>query len=70
MKNEAKKDWRFYYDELRGEECSCGRYKKPGYSFCYRCYKSLPRDFKRDLYQRIGAGYEQAYDAAVQYLGA
>lgn len=37
-------------------------------SFCYKCFKNLPRDLQNDLYLRMGDGYEQAYDAAVKVL--
>lgn len=59
---------RFYLYELQSEECQCGRAKKPGRSFCYKCYSSLPRETQRGLYSRIGAGYEEAYEEAVAWL--
>jgi len=62
------KDTKWYLTELRGEECFCGRKKKSGYSFCFRCYKSLPRHMQQDLYCVVGDGYEEAYDAAVEWL--
>jgi len=62
------KDFRFYASELKSDECQCGRTKKPKMSFCYICYKSLPADMQKALYQRIGDGYEEAYDEAVVYL--
>lgn len=65
MKNS---DIEFYVDELGSEECFCGRIKKSGRSFCYPCFSSLSPELKRDLYQRIGSGYEEAYEAAVAYL--
>ena len=58
----------FYIKELRSEECFCGKAKKRGWSFCYLCYRSLPRDMQRDLWRRIGFGYEEAYEAAVKWL--
>lgn len=63
-------DTKFYIDELRSDECQCGRTKKPGYSFCYKCYSSLPMDMRNDLYQQMGDGYEEAYDAAVHWLNS
>jgi len=62
------KDRKFYYDELMGEECQCGRPKRKRRSFCYKCYSSLPHHMQRDLYQLIGQGYEEAYDEAVRWL--
>jgi hypothetical protein len=61
-------DRKFYIDSLTSEECLCGRKKKSGMTFCYRCYKSLGRDMQKDLYQRMGDGYEAAVDAACIHL--
>ncbi len=58
----------FYAKELDSEECQCGRTKKSRMSFCYSCYRSLPRDIQRALYARIGKGYEEAYEEAVDCL--
>ncbi len=58
----------FYAKELDSEECQCGRTKKSRMSFCYTCYKSLPRDIQRALYALIGSGYEEAYEEAVACL--
>lgn len=62
------KDRKFYYDELMGEGCQCGRAKRKKMSLCYKCYKSLPRHMQQDLYQLLGQGYEEAYDEAVKWL--
>jgi len=70
MTKEIMGDINFYVKELRSDECQCGRYKAPGRSFCYKCYTSLPRDMRRDLWQGIGDGYEEAHDAAVHYLNS
>lgn len=64
----ADKDIKFYVEELGSEECFCGKKKGRGNSFCYSCYKSLPGHMQRDLYQRLYNGYEEAYDAAVEWL--
>jgi hypothetical protein len=64
----AIKDFKFYATELKSEECFCGKTKKPRMSFCYRCYKSLPGDMQKDLYQPLGNGYEEAYEEAVAWL--
>jgi len=65
---QAEKDLEWYIKELDSEQCLCERSKARGKSFCYRCYKALPRDMQRDLYRRIGEGYEEAFEAAVRYL--
>ncbi len=64
----ASSDKRFYILQLKIEECMCGEHKKRGLAFCFRCYKSLPTDMKRELYQPVGNGFEEAYDEAVKYL--
>ncbi len=63
-----QRDIDFYFEELMGDECACGRPKRSKYSFCYQCYMSLPGDMRRDLYQSIGEGYEAAYEAAFKWL--
>jgi len=62
------KDTDFYLTQLMSDECACGSPKRPRHSFCYRCYRSLPRHMQHDLYQYIGDGYEEAYEAAVEWL--
>jgi len=61
-------DKRFYIDTLAGDGCICGRPKNRGRAFCYTCYKSLPVDMRQDLWQPIGNGFEDAYEAAVNQL--
>jgi len=61
-------DLKFYIQQLRGEECQCGNWKKSKMSLCYTCYRSLPRDMQKALYNHISTGYAEAYDAAVQFL--
>jgi len=63
------KSTREMVDELRGTKCICGKPKKSKRTFCFACYHSLPASLQKDLYNRIGEGYEQAYDASVAYLG-
>ena len=61
-------DFKFYIQELNSEECRCSAWKKRGMSFCYVCYHKLPDDMQKDLYQRMGQGYEEAYDSACRWL--
>lgn len=64
-----RKDIKFYIRELRSDEClPCDGSKKPGHSFCFKCYRSLPSHMQKALYQRMGDGYEEAYDEAVRWL--
>jgi|GEM_PF-1218933 len=64
----VKKSWSFYTDALHSEECHCGRPKKRGHAFCYKCYQSLSNDSKKGLWCRLGDGFEQSYDEAVREL--
>jgi hypothetical protein len=61
-------DFKFYHDELNGEECACGAWKRSMFAFCYTCHRSLPEDMKRELWKRIGDGYEEAYNEAISWL--
>lgn len=70
VKNVELSDSVFMLKELKGNECPCGNHKKAGMSFCYNCYRNLPDDIQKDLYQRFGNGYEEAYDFAVGWLKA
>ncbi len=61
-------DRKFYVDVLKSDACQCERPKQPRRAVCYKCWLRLPDDLRRPLYQRIGQGFEAAYDAACQYL--
>lgn len=56
-------------DELAGGTCRCGKAKKAMQSFCKRCYFKLPPRLRTNLYERVGRGYEQAYEQAIEHLG-
>ncbi len=49
-------------------ECECGASKPRKHAFCRPCYMSLPPELRQALYQRVGNGYEGAYEAAVKRL--
>lgn len=68
IEEQKKKDWEWYFKELMGEECLCERSKKSGHAFCYRDFKELPGDLQKVLYRRIGNGYEEAFEDAVNFL--
>jgi hypothetical protein len=65
---QAQKDKLWYIREFRGNECTCGKTKKPGSAFCYTCFSKLPYTYRMATYQRMGEGYEEAYEDAVQWL--
>jgi hypothetical protein len=62
------RDWMWYLEQLRSNECLCGKEKHPKRSFCYRCYTALPFEMRQELYKQMGAGYEEAFEEAAKYL--
>ena len=54
--------------ELQATSCYCGAKKKRGHTFCYPEYRSLPPAMQQALYNRLGHGYEEAYQAARKYF--
>lgn len=56
--------------ELKGSVCRCGAPKNGAHTFCGKCYFALPLNRRQALYQRIGEGYEAAYQEAVDFLRA
>ena len=54
--------------ELQDTKCRCGNQKARGNTFCSGCYYQLPPEMRRALYQRIGEGYEEAYENAAAVL--
>jgi hypothetical protein len=56
-------------DDLGGTTCACGRGKARGMSHCRQCYFKLPKPMRDALYQRVGHGYEEAYQASLDRLG-
>lgn len=59
---------KFYKQVLASNECQCGEKKKPGWALCWSCFQSLPQEVKKGLYQKVGAGFEQAYELAIVEL--
>jgi hypothetical protein len=55
----------FYVEALKREACVCGRQKRSGLVFCNRCFNGLPRDLRKRLWQRLGEGFEDAYEEAL-----
>ncbi len=55
-------------DELDRTECVCGGWKPSGKPLCGGCYAKLPTEMKRALYRRPGAGLEQAFYRASEFL--
>ena len=54
--------------ELSAATCRCGLSKARAITFCARCYFRLPKDIRRKLYRLMGQGYEEARQAAEEYL--
>jgi len=64
-------DAQWYRDEYYCLECQCGRAKKSGFSFCWKCWHKLPEELQIRLYNKRGAwttGYGQAYEECVRFL--
>jgi predicted amidophosphoribosyltransferase len=54
---------------LTGTVCAnCRSKKKSRMSHCGNCYYALPREMRRALYRRFGAGYEEAFRESLVYL--
>ena len=67
--SQPAEDIKFHVKSLRSSDCPhCDGRKKEGQSFCYGCYKRLPEEMRKALYRRLGAGYEEAFEAAVKWL--
>jgi len=57
-------------ESLRGKLCpACGHAKSPRQALCARDYRRLPREMQKALYRRIGSGYEEAFETAMNQLG-
>lgn len=56
------------YQSLMSGRCHCKRPKSGGNAFCRDCYYSLPWPMRKALFQRIGRGFEAAYEAAAKYI--
>lgn len=54
--------------ELKSETCYCGAKKASMQTFCRAEYSALPRKMRSAIYNRIGDGYEEAYQEARKYL--
>ncbi len=65
---QEQKDRIWYIKEFKGNECVCGGTKRPGSALCYGCFKLLPSSYQGALYLKIGDGYEEAYEDAIQWL--
>src|SRR5207253_10156193 len=47
---------------------ACGKSKLPKMSFCRNCYFELTPRLRKLLYSDVGAGYQQYYLSALNYL--
>lgn len=61
-------DLAHYVLALNGTLCFCGRKKGRKLSFCSLCHRSLPAALRRDLWKPLRDGYEEAVDAAEDFL--
>jgi DnaJ-class molecular chaperone len=57
------------YQAFTSTTCAgCSGKKRTFAAFCTRCYGQLPRALKNSLWQRFGAGFEQAYQASLSWF--
>ena len=58
-----------YVESLGSFTCPfCKGSKKDGHTFCNSCYWKLPKVHQVAIYRRLGDGYEEAVDDAIEYL--
>jgi hypothetical protein len=50
--------------ELHSDMCPCGERKVKKTAFCAGCWKLLPPHMQKSLYQKLGQGFERAYEQA------
>jgi len=56
-------------DSLASDVCgACGRVKRRRMSHCRACYYRLPAPMRTALYREWGHGYEEAYEASIEFL--
>lgn len=55
-------------DEFNGNKCRCGSEKRAYVTFCGKCFYALPHNIRIMLRRKLGEGYEEAYESAVQFL--
>jgi hypothetical protein len=63
-------DDRKHLAALHSVLCTCGSVKISGQSFCRTCFFILPIPERKALYNKIGAGYAEAFAAALKTLTA
>ena len=47
---------------------ACSKAKKPRHALCFQCWRLLPHEQRDALYDRVGQGYEAAFDQAMRTL--
>lgn len=58
----------FYIKALTATACRCGRKKQRGMALCSKDWRQLPTVLRHDLYKKMKAGFEEAYEAACDFL--
>jgi len=57
------------WDDFISKRCSiCGQTKIGMQSFCRADYRRLPPELRQALWRRFGEGYEEAFEAARNWL--
>jgi hypothetical protein len=69
MLRENQRDTKFYVANYQGKECICGRRKGVEISFCFDCFKMLPKRLKEGLKGALDdEGYHFTWNQAYDYL--
>jgi hypothetical protein len=56
-------------EEFLSTDCpACGGVKEKNTAFCRKCFFSLPRGLKADLWRRFGSGFEEAFRRGLSLL--
>jgi hypothetical protein len=55
---------------LTADRCLCGQPKKLRRALCLGCSLVLPTAMRNALARHVGNGFEEAYQAAKEWLGA
>ncbi len=53
---------------LNSKRCRCGRSKGDRKAFCFLCWRQLSERNQKLLYNRVGDGFGEAYQLAVETL--
>lgn len=57
------------FTSFSGQSCpGCLGWKEKRMAFCVGCYSNLPKHMQKALFRRFGSGFEEAHEAALNWL--